>query len=279
LADSKWNSDNSRFQCKKCGCKKSTVRAFNLARECNKCHYVESPTAGTLLHRVKFGVRKAFVIIYEMSTNVQGISASSMALRLGVSRPTAWLFMHKVRSAMASNEIDKIIGDAQVMAFAFGYKEDFRPNKSQNPKRKKMVGVAEIAKGGGIKRAYFKKIENYSFPELTKLFDSHIDSEASVVVENWSGFDPLKETYKIEKKAGVFQNFVQTNHVVHDLKTYLRSVYTSFHEHHAQRYLDEFTYRLNRSNRKALIFDSLIIRIVEHKPMSYNALKVPKACN
>lgn len=274
LAERKWNDEIGGFACKKCGHVKCSIRVTNLARDCNKCHYVESPTACTLFHRVKFGLRKAFMVAYEMSTNIQGISATNMAERIGVSRPTAWLFMHKVRIAMENNEVDKIFGEVQVKTFAFGYKEDFRPTKSNHPKRKKLVSAVELTEKGGIKHAYFKKIENYSCIELAKLFDSHISVEASVLVEDWSGFAPLQGTYKLLKKENVFQNFVQTNRVIHDLKTWLRNVYTSFHEFHSQRYLDEFSFRLNRSNRKNTIFDTLIVRMINHEPRSLKDIKV-----
>lgn len=45
VAHKKW--DSGGYICKKCGHTKRTVRKKNLARDCNKCHHIESPTAGT----------------------------------------------------------------------------------------------------------------------------------------------------------------------------------------------------------------------------------------
>lgn len=56
----------SGFNCRKCGCTKSQERK-NYSRTCNKCSYTQSVTAHTLFHKVKFGIRKAFFICFEMS--------------------------------------------------------------------------------------------------------------------------------------------------------------------------------------------------------------------
>jgi len=57
LAMIKWKDG---YKCSKCNHEKHTVRKANFARDCNRCHHIESPTANTLFHKVKFGVRKAF---------------------------------------------------------------------------------------------------------------------------------------------------------------------------------------------------------------------------
>jgi len=101
LASIKWENG---YQCKKCGHSKHTIRKSNYARDCNMCHHIESPSAGTLFHRVKFGLRKAFTIVFEMSAATKSISASQISKRLDISRQTAWYFMHKVRIAMRSSE-------------------------------------------------------------------------------------------------------------------------------------------------------------------------------
>ena len=57
LADIKWKDG---FICRKCGHKKFTKRE-NLTRTCNYCRHNESPTANTTFHKVKFGLKKAFL--------------------------------------------------------------------------------------------------------------------------------------------------------------------------------------------------------------------------
>src|SRR5690625_2318024 len=61
------------FKCSKCGHTKCCLRGDH-GYFCYSCHHVESATARTLFHNVKFGDRKAFYITFEMSTISKGIS-------------------------------------------------------------------------------------------------------------------------------------------------------------------------------------------------------------
>ena len=101
LASLKWEKG---YCCRKCGHKKYQVRK-DFSRTCNICSDTESPTAGTLFHRLKFGLRKAFYICFEMSTTTKSLSASQVARRYEISRQTAHYFMQKVREAMKSRFI------------------------------------------------------------------------------------------------------------------------------------------------------------------------------
>lgn len=120
LSEIKWSGG---FVCTKCGHTKFTVRKKNLARDCNRCHHIESPTAGTIFHKLRFGTRKAFGIIFEMSATTKGLSASQIARRYGISRTTAWAFMHRVRTAMQSSKNHPIVGDVQVDEFVLAGKK------------------------------------------------------------------------------------------------------------------------------------------------------------
>ena len=186
LASIKWKGD---FKCSKCNHNKFTIRKLNYARDCNLCHHVESPTANTIFHKVKFGIRKAFGIVFEMSATTKSLSSSQMAKRYSISRPTAWLFMHKVRSAMKSSELNPVVGTVYVDEFVYGGKEDLKQGRSNDSKKKKIVAAVEIDDEGGIKRAYFKRIDDYSSDELGKIFHSHISTQAKVKPINGLGIN------------------------------------------------------------------------------------------
>ena len=71
------------------------------SRQCNICGYIESTMSNTLFHKVKFGVRKAFFICFEMATSTKSLSASYMGVRYGVTEKQPFI-MDKVREAMSS---------------------------------------------------------------------------------------------------------------------------------------------------------------------------------
>ena len=269
LAKIKWKTG---YKCVKCGHTKHTVRKANYARDCNMCHHIESPTANTLFHKVKFGIRKAFTIVFEMSAATKSISSSQMARRLNISRQTAWLFMHKVRLAMKSSESYPCKDHVFVDEFVFGGSEDLKQGRSTDAKKKKIVIALELNEQRGVKRAYFKSIDNYSSRELSKIFVSHISENAKVTTDKWTGYKPLKEDYNITQIKSNKPDFFEVNTIIHQLKAGLRSVYSWVHKFHIEKYLDEYSYRLNRSIHKQTIFDNLINRMMRHNHIGYKQI-------
>jgi len=148
LADFKWKDG---FTCTKCGHEASQVRK-DYSRTCNKCSHTESATANTLFHKVKFGVRKAFFICFEMATTTKSLSASYMGVRYGVTEKTARLFMHKVREAMKSSGNNPMEGNVEVDEFVLGGKENGMIGRSYHTKKKKAVCAVEFTDQGKVKR-------------------------------------------------------------------------------------------------------------------------------
>jgi len=272
LAEIKWSQG---FTCVKCGHIKHTIRKYNLARDCNRCHHIESPTANTLFHKTRFGLRKAFMIMFEMSASTRGLSSSQVAKRYSISRTTAWSFMHKIRIAMKSSNNHPIEGAVQVDEFVYGGKETLKQGRSTDSKKKKIVGAVSITKTGKVDRVYFKRIEDYSSKSLKVIFDEHISVEAKVFTDKWSGYKPIMNTYDItQKDSDNGAEMKQMHTIIHQLKSWLRSIYSWVHKDHIEKYLDEFSFRINRSIFKQTIFHKLCERMVESNHTSYQKLKV-----
>lgn len=142
LSEIKWAEG---FACRKCNNKKASVNKDH-SRTCTLCKSVETAPAGTLFHKCKFGLRKAFMIVFEMSASTRGLSSSQMARRYEISRPTAWHFMHKVRTAMESSARYPMEGQVFADEFVVGGKEKNTPGRSYHSKKKKVVCAVETTK-------------------------------------------------------------------------------------------------------------------------------------
>ena len=259
LAHIKWEDG---YKCLKCGHLGSQKRG-NHSRTCNKCSHTESPTANTLFHKVKFGIRKAFFICFEMSTTTKSLSASYVAERFGVTEKTARLFMHKVREAMKSSCKHPMGGNVHVDEFVVGGKEKGKVGRSYDSKKKKVVCAVELTDEGKVKRMYAMRIDNYSSKELKKLFGKHISQESTVTTDMWKGYWPLMEDFNITQVgSNEGLNFKALHTMIHQVKSWLRTTYSWVSEFNINRYLDEFCYRINRSQMKSNIFNNLIGRMV-----------------
>lgn len=236
----------------------------DLARQCNICGHIESPTANTLFHKVKFGVRKAFFICFEMSTTTKSLSASYTAKRFGVTEKTARLFMLKVREAMASSGGCPMDGDVHVDEFVVGGREEGRTGRSYDGKKKKAVTAVQLTADGKVRRMYAMKIDDFSARSLQYIFVNHISREATVTTDKWKGYRPIARVYditQIESNGGL--NFKALHTMIHQVKSWIRTTYSWVSPANLDRYFNEFCFRINRSQSKATIFNNLIVKMVK----------------
>ncbi len=269
LHDLKWSEG---YTCRKCGHKKHTSKN-GTSMVCTKCFHIESPTANTLFHKVKFGLRKAFMIVFEMSATTKGISASQITKRYGISQKTAWFFMHKVRTAMKSSGNFPMSGTVHVDEFVVGGKENLKPGRSTDVKKKKIVCAVELGDDNKIKRVYSMSIKDYSSVSLRTIFEKHISKDANVITDEWLGYRPISKDYDITQlPSNMGQNFKQLHIVIHQIKSWIRTTYSWTHKQHTDKYLDEYSFRINRSIFKDTIFHKLIGRMVSSENIEYKGI-------
>lgn len=270
LADIRWSAG---FTCSKCNHTHFWMNKNDpYVRVCKGCRHINSATANTLFHKVKFGLRKSFLILFEMSTTTKGCSSPVIARKYGINQTTAWLFMAKVRKAMASSGRYPITGTCEVDEIFIGGKKAGKPGRGAAGKKKVSVVVEKDARGG-IKRAYGVKIADFSTLELRKIFDQHIDVEAKVETDLWRSYQPLKGSWNItQSKSSPTENFQTIHRFIQQMKSWIRGIYHHISNNHLQGYLDEFCFRLNRQLYREGNFNRLAVRMMEHAPMPRHKL-------
>jgi len=269
LADLKWQDG---FACKKCGhtsgCKKAGHNYH-----CYKCNHVESATSGTLFHRIRFGLHKAFHIVFEMVNSSKGMSSIQVGLRYGIRQPTAWTFMHKVRKAMESSKKYPLPQLVHVDEFVVWGIEEGKKGRSYNSNKTKAVVAVELSEKNQVKRVYIKAIDDYSAKSLTPIFEQHISKSAKVVTDKWKGYSPLTKEYNIEQiPSAKGKNFKQLHIIIHQIKSRIRTIPTHASKKHVEKYFNEFAYRINRSQNKKNIFHNIIKRMINAMPLTYDIL-------
>lgn len=259
LAEIKWNDG---FECRKCGHKKSQVRK-DFSRTCNICSHQESATSNTLFHKVKFGVRKAFFIVFEMATSTKSLSASYVSVRFGVTEKTARLFMHKVREAMESSGNHPMDGTVHVDEFVLGGREKEQIGRSYKARKKKAITAVELTDDGKVKRMYAMRIDDFSARSLQYIFVNHISRDAKITTDKWRGYRPIAKAYditQIDSNGGL--NFKALHTMIHQIKSWIRTTYSWVSDFNINRYFNEFCFRINRTQSKATIFNNLVTKMV-----------------
>ena len=136
----------------------STKKGFS--RVCNICSHIESATANTLFHKVKFGVRK-------------------------------------VREAMESSGNNPMDGTVHVDDFVLGGLEKSKIGRSYNAKKKKAVTAVKLTEDGKLRRRYAMRIDGFSARCLQYIFVGNISRSEKVSTDKWKGYRPIAKTYDI----------------------------------------------------------------------------------
>jgi hypothetical protein len=268
LGELKWQAG---YSCPKCGNKTYCKGRTYAYRKCKKCHYDESPTSGTLFHKIKFSLVKAFEIIYWITQTKKGMSTHEIATHFGIHQTTAWRFKKKVQLAMTQEGADKLSGYIEVDEFVVGGKEKKAQGRSLGKKHIAVVGIETMTtkKGKkGIKKAFCHSINGYSSDDFRTFFEMRIDKESFIKTDKWSGYKPLKKEYKIRSlysKTG--KNFKELHCFILNVKNWMRGTHHSCCNWHFQDYINEFCYRFNNRYSLKSAWEMLIQNMMYHQPV------------
>jgi hypothetical protein len=100
LEELKWKDG---YTCKKCCNHEYRKDEFTLMRRCTKCNYKESITTGTIFHRLRFPIDKAFYILILTSTGRE-INISQLSNTIDLRMKTCWEFHNKVKDIMQTRK-------------------------------------------------------------------------------------------------------------------------------------------------------------------------------
>lgn len=268
LVQLKWQKG---FKCTSCGHSKYCAGNSLYSRQCTKCRTIESATSGTLFHKLKFPILKAFYIVYYVSTSKKGISSTELSRKLELRQKTCWLFKQKVMKAMESSKGFPMTEQVEVDETYVGGQDESAIGRNEGKKR--IVVFAIEKKKKGVSRMYGRVIETASKQNLKSFMQDHIAPEAKVKTDKWTGYRGLEADFpnlvqeKSEKKG---KNFPEMHRCIMMFKTWLRGMHHSVK--HLQSYINEYTYRFNRHFMKEGVFDNLLDRMVEGNPYPYKLI-------
>lgn len=150
----RWPETGGEPFCPKCGCTTcyDCRRASGLGRwECKACGHGFSLTGGTLFASHKLPLRTYLAAIAIAMNEVKGKNALALSRDLGVSYKTAFVLMHKIREAMASEVVGTAIGgEGKVAEIDGGYfggyvkPANLRENRKDRRKRFNQSGKRQV---------------------------------------------------------------------------------------------------------------------------------------
>jgi hypothetical protein len=104
LDEQKWKSG---FVCRKCHNTNYSKANTPYARKCTRCKTIETATAHTILHGVKFPLNKALYLLVCTVNNTNKYTLDQISEMISLRRVTCWSFQNKVKQCIAEYEASK----------------------------------------------------------------------------------------------------------------------------------------------------------------------------
>ncbi|GGF22756.1 hypothetical protein GCM10011611_31010 [Aliidongia dinghuensis] len=153
----RWADNNGKPYCPRCGCADAYHLAARQVWKCKGCAHQYSVTSGSIFSSRKLPVRDILLAIAIFVNGAKGHSALQLSRDLDVQYKTAFVLAHKIRQALADEDLRDMVGgeDAHVEidgAFFGGYikpsnykenRRDRRLARNQNGKRRCVVIMRE----------------------------------------------------------------------------------------------------------------------------------------
>lgn len=271
------------FRCPRCRGTRSHPLSRPHLQQCASCRYQVSATAGTVFHGTRVPLRTWFWAIFFVARHKKSISALQFQRDAGLgSYKTAWLLLHKLRSALSLRQDERLTGRVEVDESFVGGRKVPGPG-GRGALRKTIVVLAVEHRGEHAGRARLQVIPRVTHPEILAFLRTHVDSEAQI------GTDGL-QVYRILPEAGfrhrrhiqgprerAVQILPWVHRIAGNLKTWLRGTFHGVSGKHLQRYLDEFAFRLEHRWRELTLFEHVLRRATLASPFPYSHLLVEAA--
>lgn len=240
---------------------------------CADCGYDFTVTVGTLFTDTHLPLSLWFEAMWHVVEQKNGASALGVKRVLGVSYPTAWRWLHKLRRAMVRPGRDRLAGAVEVDEVYVGGE---RPGKrGRGAAGKALVLVAAQADGNHIGRIRLIRIANASGAVLRSAVETCVEPGTQVLTDAWDGYGGLAtmgyQHQVVRTAAVVGENLLpRANRVASLLQRWLLGTHQGAVAHtHLEYYLDEFTFRFNRrrSRSRGLLFYRLVEQAVATGPV------------
>ena len=269
--------------CPKCkGVERITLRKDGM-RFCHPCALKFSIRTGTIFERSHVPLNKWLYAMYLLITARKGISSLQLGKEIGVRQGTAWFLLQRIRQA-CGNEAKMLHGIVEVdETFIGGKEQNKHAHKKLNEGRGAVGKVAVIGmreRNGNtfampISRSDMDTVQGEISRKVSQGSRLMTDDHRSYIGLSGKNFkhDVVKHSADEYARGDVNTNSIESVWAV--MKRGMHGVYHKASKKHLNRYVDEFTFRLNAGNVRRHSLDRLnsLVDLVTGARITYEQLK------
>ena len=266
--------------CPKCGGKDFYKINTRNIYEC-KCGHRVSLTAATIMHGSRTPLIKWFWAIYLSAHDKRGISALQLHKEIGVSYPTAWLMLHKIRYATGERDSCYLLGGIvdRDETYTGGTKEGGK--RGRGTEKVPVEAAVSVDKEGRPQFVKMEMLDDIKGQSIRDFALRRIETGTIVRSDKYSSYAKafdnqgyIHEPEKFDMKENP-EHLKRLRRIVGNLKAFIGGTYHGPGEKHLKAYLSEFCFRINRRKFSGQLFNRLLNACTSSQTITYSQLISP----
>ena len=260
------------FVCPRCGHDQAYVLSNRgYKRQCARCRYQVSVTAGTIFHRTHVPLPQWFAAIYLMSADKGGVSALRLSKLIGVSWPTAYRMLRLLRRAMADRDrCYWLSGLVEVDDALVGGRRAGKRGRGAEGKTPVLLAVENHGTHAGYLAAQvlpdgLNQAAVSRFARRRFAADTQPRSDALAALASLG--NSHRHSARVTPPKQATEWLPKVHLVIANLKRFILGTFHGVSPRYLQDYVDEFVYRFNRRHWEAQLPQRLLEAAVAHVPI------------
>ena len=273
--------------CPHCGSDNTVPRPKRHGHRCKDCREDFTVRHGTIFEKSRLSLVKWLYAIYLVQTSRKSVSSLQLSKELDITQKTAWFLLHRIREACKQGDW-KLTNVVEMDATYLGGKRKNMSNKKRKQLAKEQPGRGTVGKqpvigmrgrDGRTKAVVVNRENKKTVRQLAK---GNIEKGSVICTDEARAYRSVSKVgfdhRKVNHSAKEYVNGMCHTNGIESVWALIKRGYTGTFHHfsmkHCQRYVDEFTFRLNEGNCEVDTIDRMksVCAASKGKRLTYKAL-------